>query len=134
MKLLLLLVIAAAAVAGGPGGDSKRTGAKLKVVESEFGPVVANARGEAIYLFAREQRGRSECYGACAQAWPPVLTKGKPRVGAGTDPSLLGTTKRRNGKLQVTYAGQPLYYYVGDSPGTILCHDVVEYGGTWLVV
>ena len=117
------------------GGDAmKPAGAKLKVIDSEFGAVVANAKGEALYLFDREQRGRSECYGACAAAWPPVLTKGKPRAGAGTDPSLFGTTKRRNGKLQVTYAGQPLYYYVGDSPGTILCHDVEEFGGTWLVI
>jgi len=116
-------------------GDAMRPkGTKLKVVDSDYGVVVANGRGEALYLFDREQRGRSECYGACAEAWPPVLTKGKPRGGAGTDPTLFGTTKRRNGKLQVTYAGQPLYYYVGDSPGTILCHDVDEFGGTWLVV
>lgn len=111
----------------------KSSGTKLKVVDSEYGSVVANGRGEALYLFDREQRGKSECYGACAKAWPPVLTKGKPRA-AGAAASLLGTTKRRNGKLQVTYAGQPLYYYVGDSPGTILCHDVDEFGGTWLVV
>ena len=116
------------------GDAMKPAGAKLKVVDSEYGSVVANAKGEALYLFDREQRGRSECYGACAKAWPPVLTKGKPRAGAGADAGLFGTTKRRNGKLQVTYAGQPLYYYVGDSPGTILCHDVDEFGGTWLVV
>jgi len=112
----------------------KPAGTKLRTVESEYGRVVANGKGEALYLFDRERRGRSECYGACAKAWPPVLTQGKPRAGAGTDPSLFGTVKRRNGKLQVTYAGQPLYYYVGDSPGTILCHDVDEFGGTWLVV
>jgi predicted lipoprotein with Yx(FWY)xxD motif len=116
------------------GDAMKQQGTKLKVVDSEFGAVVANGRGEALYLFDREQRGKSECYGACAEAWPPVLTKGKPRAVAAADPSLLGTTKRRNGKLQVTYGGQPLYYYVGDSPGTILCHDVDEFGGTWLVV
>jgi predicted lipoprotein with Yx(FWY)xxD motif len=117
------------------GGDAmKPAGTKLKVVDSEYGAVVANGKGEALYLFDREKRGRSECYGACAAAWPPVLTKGKPRAGAGADQSLFGTTKRRNGKLQVTYAGQPLYYYVGDSPGTILCHDVDEFGGTWLVI
>ena len=116
------------------GDAMKKLGTKLKVVDSEYGTVVANGQGEALYLFDREQRARSECYGACAKAWPPVLTKGKPRAAAGADASLLATTKRRNGKLQVTYAGQPLYYYVGDSPGTILCHDVDEFGGTWLVV
>lgn len=60
--------------------------------------------------------------------------EGKPQAGAGAKQNLLGTTKRRNGKLQATYAGQPLYYYAGDSPGTILCHDVEEFGGLWLVV
>jgi len=158
MRRLLLLVLGAAALAAGCGTDSDSTaatnvtavaaagaaanrddamkpaGAKLKAVDSEYGTVVANGRGEALYLFDRERKGKSECYGACAKAWPPVLSKGKPRAAAGADPSLLGTTRRRNGKLQVTYAGQPLYYYVGDSPGTILCHDVDEFGGTWLVV
>ena len=164
MKSLLLFVVAAATLAVGCGSDSdsgvatnvtavaatgaaanrddamkhgnamKKPGTKLKVVDSDYGAVVANGKGEALYLFDREQQGKSECYGACANAWPPVLTKGKPRAVAGADPSLLGTTKRRNGKLQVTYASQPLYYYVGDSPGTILCHDVDEFGGTWLVV
>lgn len=158
MRRLLLFVVAAAALAAGCGSDSDSgaatnvtavaatgaaanrgdsmapRGTKLKLVDSEYGEVIANGKGEALYLFDRERRGRSECYGACAEAWPPVLTKGKPRAAAGADPSLLGTTKRRNGKLQVTYAGQPLYYYVGDSPGTILCHDVDEFGGTWLVV
>jgi len=111
-----------------------RPGRKLTVVDSEYGPVIADARGEAFYLFAKERSRRSECYDACAVAWPPVLTKGKPRAGAGVDPSLLGTTRRRNGKLQVTYRGHPLYYYVDDSPGTILCQDVSEFGGRWLVV
>lgn len=112
----------------------KPAGTKVKVVSSEFGRVVADRKGEALYLFDRESKGKSECYGACARAWPPLLTKGKPKALAGADPNLLGTTKRRNGKLQVTYAGQPLYYYVHDTPGTILCHDVPEFGGTWLVV
>lgn len=109
-------------------------GKQVKVVSSQYGRVIADRKGEAFYLFDKEDGKRSECYGACAKAWPPVLTKGKPKAGAGAKQGLLGTTKRRNGKLQVTYAGQPLYYYVDDSPGTILCHDVEEFGGLWLVV
>ena len=109
-------------------------GRMIKAVGSEYGKVVADAKGEAFYLFDKEDGPKSECYGACAEAWPPVLTKGKPRAGKGVKASLLGTTKRKNGKLQVTYAGRPLYYYVDDSPGTILCHDVAEFGGLWLVV
>lgn len=109
-------------------------GARVKVVNSDFGRVIADGRGEAFYLFDKEDTKKPECYGACAEVWPPVLTKGKPVAASGIKQSLLGTTKRKNGKLQVTYAGHPLYYYVDDSPGTILCHDVAEFGGLWLVV
>jgi predicted lipoprotein with Yx(FWY)xxD motif len=109
-------------------------GASVTIVDSEFGRVVADGKGEALYLFDKEEGKKSRCYGACAKAWPPMLTKGKPVASTGAKQGLIGTTRRRNGKLQVTYAGHPLYYYVDDSPGTILCHDVVEFGGTWLVV
>lgn len=109
-------------------------GARVRVVNSDFGRVIADGKGEAFYLFDKENSKKPQCYGACARVWPPVLTKGKPVAGGGAKQSLLGTTKRKNGKLQVTYAGHPLYYYVDDSPGTILCHDVAEFGGLWLVV
>ena len=109
-------------------------GTRVKVVSSDYGRVIADGKGEAFYLFDKEGSKKPRCYGACASVWPPVLTKGKPVAGSGAKQSLLGTTKRANGKLQVTYAGHPLYYYVDDSPGTILCHDVAEFGGLWLVV
>ena len=110
-------------------------GPRVKVVDSDYGRVIADSKGEAFYLFGSERGTESRCYGACADAWPPVLAKaGGPVAGGGANPELLGTTRRKNGKLQVTYAGNPLYYYVHDTPGEILCHDVVEFGGLWLVV
>ena len=111
-----------------------RAGRVIKAIDSDYGRVIADRKSEAFYLFGKEKAGKSECFGACAQAWPPVLTAGKPRAGTGAKASLLGTTKRPNGKLQITYAGHPLYYYVDDAPGTILCQDVSEFGGLWLVV
>lgn len=109
-------------------------GRLIKAIGSEYGRVVADAKGEAFYIFDKEQSSKSECYGACARAWPPVLTSGRPRAGKGAERGLLGTTKRTDGKLQVTYAGRPLYYYVDDTPGNILCQNVSEFGGLWLVV
>lgn len=109
-------------------------GTRVKLVDSDYGRVIADGKGEAFYLFDKEERKKAECYGACAQVWPPVLTKGKPKAAKGVKQGLLGTTRRSNGKLQVTYTGHPLYYYVDDSPGTILCHDVEEFSGLWLVV
>jgi predicted lipoprotein with Yx(FWY)xxD motif len=112
----------------------RRRGKFVKAVGSDYGRVVADGRGEAFYLFDKEGSKRSRCYGACARAWPPVITKGKPRAGKGVKQRLLGVTRRKNGKLQVTYRNHPLYYYVDDSPGTILCQNVDEFGGLWLVV
>ena len=109
--------------------------AALTVHPSSYGKTVFDGRGYVLYAFTRDH-GRSTCYGACAKAWPPYYApKGKLRVGAGLKRSLLGTVKRRNGRRQVTYAGRPLYYYVGDrSPGQILCQDVFEFGGRWLIL
>ncbi len=110
-------------------------GVSVKVMRSRYGPMLFDGKGRALYLFTREPTSRSRCYGDCAVAWPPFLTKGKPRARSGVKSSVLGTTRRRNGKTQVTYAGHPLYYYVDDrEPGQVLCQDVVEFGGTWLVV
>ena len=61
----------------------KPKGAFVKVVSSEYGPVVADRKGEAFYLFDKEKGKKSECYGDCATAWPPLLTKGTPRAGKG---------------------------------------------------
>lgn len=116
------------------GTSMSAQGTRIKVVDSNYGRVIADGKGEAFYLFDKENTKKPQCYGDCARAWPPVLTNGKPKAGNGVRQGLLGTTKRKNGKLQVTYAGHPLYYYVDDSPGTILCHDVAEFGGLWLVV
>ncbi len=109
-------------------------GKRVAVVRSQFGRVLGDGRGQAFYLFDKERAGRSECYGDCARAWPPVLTRGRPRAGDGVRARLLGTVRRRGGKRQVTYRGRPLYYYVDDAPGRVLCHDVLEFGGLWLVV
>jgi predicted lipoprotein with Yx(FWY)xxD motif len=130
MKLalvVLVLAVAAPAVASAPPA--------LKAGGSRYGKVLYDGRGFVLYAFTRD-RGPSACYGACAGAWPPYFApKGRLAVGAGVKRALLGTIRRKNGRRQVTYAGRPLYYYVGDTkPGQILCQDVVEYGGRWLIV
>jgi predicted lipoprotein with Yx(FWY)xxD motif len=108
--------------------------AKLTIADSQFGRILADRRGQALYLFAKEKSGKSECYGACAKAWPPLLSDDGPAATDGVRKDLLGTTKRRDGRLQATYRGQPVYLYVDDSPGKVLCHNVSEFGGLWLVI
>ena len=107
----------------------------LRVRDSEYGRILFDGRGFVLYGFTADKKRRSVCTGACAAAWPPYVVKGAPRAGSGVEKSLLGTVRRADGKRQVTYAGRPLYYYVGDRrAGQILCQDVFEFGGDWLVV
>jgi predicted lipoprotein with Yx(FWY)xxD motif len=102
--------------------------------DSQFGEVLFDGDQGAIYYFDKEKTSQSECYGDCARAWPPVLTEGEPEAAGGAQGRLLGTTERRDGSLQVTYDGRPLYYYVDDPAGQVLCHNVEEFGGLWLAV
>jgi predicted lipoprotein with Yx(FWY)xxD motif len=133
--VLALAAAAASTSAPPPATATAAARATVKVAESRFGRMLVDGRGLSLYLFTRDPRGRSRCYGDCAKAWPPLLTDGAPRAGSGARKRLLGTTKRRSGKLQVTYRGHPLYYYVGETrAGQVLCQGVVEFGGTWLVV
>lgn len=144
MPVMFALLLLAAATFATPaaGGAAEATspaaaaarGTTVVVGRSEFGPMLFNARRQAIYIFENDRRGRSRCYGACAEAWPPVYTTGRPRAGKGVRASLLGTTRRKDGRLQVTYRGKPLYYYAHEKPGQVLCHNVNLNGGLWWVV
>jgi predicted lipoprotein with Yx(FWY)xxD motif len=130
---LLVAVLAALSLAAQAHPAADR--GTLTVKASRFGRILFDGRGFVLYGFTADGRNRSNCRGACAAAWPPLIVSTRPRAGTGANARLLGTTRRRDGRLQATYAGKPLYYYVGDRrPGQILCQNVTEYGGLWLVV
>ena len=136
IRLALALTVAAAVLAAGaqaaPASDPRPT---LVVRSSGYGPILFDGRGRALYAFTRDPRGgRSTCHGACAKAWPPYVVRGPLSTAAGARRPLLGTVRRRDGSRQVTYAGRPLYYYVGDGRGQVKCQNVDEFGGLWLVV
>ena len=111
-----------------------RAGTRIVVRGSEFGRMLFGPDRQAIYIFENDRRNESRCYGDCARAWPPVHTRGKPVAGRGVRPALLGTTRRRDGRRQVTYRGRPLYYYAHEGPGEVRCHNVDLNGGLWWVV
>jgi predicted lipoprotein with Yx(FWY)xxD motif len=136
MKRLVALAAIALATVLAPAAMSAASADRstLTAHSSRFGRILFDGKGFVLYAFTKDPRGRSACYGACAAAWPPYLVRRAPRAGAGVKGRLLGTTRRTDGKLQVTYAGRPLYYYVGDrSPNEIRCQNVDEFGGLWLV-
>ncbi len=119
---LLIVSIASAAA----------TGTKLDVAKTSIGKIIVTAQGHALYMFAADKHGKSACYGQCAHYWPPLLTTGTPRAGSGAQASLLGTTKRKDGKLQVTYNGHPLYRYISDTkPGQTSGQGLNLSGGLW---
>lgn len=140
LAALAVLLAAAAAVGGAravvrPAAPSATAAdLTLAVRSTKYGRILFDAKGRALYAFTRDPRRRSVCYGACAVAWPPAFVSGTLRAGKGVSASLLGTTKRTNGKRQATYQGRPLYYYVHDPRGVVLCQNVSEFGGLWLVV
>jgi predicted lipoprotein with Yx(FWY)xxD motif len=137
MRLLLSVVAAvvAASASSAALASSDAVRPTLTAGSSPYGRVLFDGRGFALYAFTRDPRSKSVCTGACAKAWPPYVVKTRPRAGSGVKARLLGTTRRASGRLQVTYAGRPLYYYVGDrSKGQILCQNVTEFGGAWLVI
>jgi predicted lipoprotein with Yx(FWY)xxD motif len=119
------------------GSDSSMHHAALDVQNSRFGQILVDGQGRALYLFAADKTKDSTCNDACATAWPPMLADKGTTIDAmhGATASLTGTTTRKDGAVQVTYNGHPLYYFVNDKkPGEINCQAVVNFGAAWYVV
>ena len=142
-RALAPLVLAAIAVATGAtapssaasASGSEAAGASLTVGTSKYGVILEDGRGYALYTFSHDPRAHATCYGTCARRWPPLVVRVRPAARKGAKASLVGVTRRRDGKLQATYSGRPLYYYIGDdAPGIVLCQNVAEFGGLWRVV
>lgn len=112
------------------------TGVTLSSERSPVGRILATPGGRTLYDFTPDTPASSACVsGLCARLWPPLLTSGTPTVGRGLEPSLAGTIRRPNGTLQVTYAGHPLYSWIGDSrPGMITGQALLNEGGYWYVI
>ncbi|MBM1172803.1 COG4315 family predicted lipoprotein [Microvirga arabica] len=111
-------------------------GAKIEVREKQpFDQYLTDSEGRAVDMFTADKPGTSTCYGACATAWPPVITSETPRKGEAVNDAMVDTLKRKDGKLQVTYNGMPLYYFTKDQgPGSTAGQDVKGSGGEWYLV
>jgi predicted lipoprotein with Yx(FWY)xxD motif len=128
----------------GSGGESTKA-ASTKPASSEgtvavvtaasapkLGRIIVDSKGFTLYDFHKDKGTTSACYGGCAQVWPPLTTEGDPQAGEGAMASKLGTTKRKDGTLQVTYAGRPLYTYTADTkPGDAKGNDFSSFGAEW---
>jgi predicted lipoprotein with Yx(FWY)xxD motif len=86
-----------------------------------FGAYLSAANGMTLYQSTKDTNNVSNCTGACATAWPPYIVSAATAASPTTDPGItgkIGTIKRANGSLQLTYRGLPLYFFAGDAkPG-----------------
>jgi len=124
-----LVATAAFAISASGSGTS---GALVKIGPSSLGRVLVDTHGKTLYIWAHDKGPKSTCNGDCAEYWPPLLTRGKPVAAGGAKWTLLGTSRRSDGRTQVTYAGHPLYYFVQDSkPGQTKGEGLTGFGGRW---
>jgi predicted lipoprotein with Yx(FWY)xxD motif len=115
--------------------NSAAAGTKVGVASSTLGRILVDSHGRTLYLFAKDKRGKSACSGACAAYWPPLIASSKPRAVAGAKQSLLGRTRRADGRMQVTYRHHPLYRFSGDTKkGLTSGQGLDDFGGKWWVV
>jgi predicted lipoprotein with Yx(FWY)xxD motif len=130
---------AAAGVAAthGVGSNSPTvsTTTTISVASTRLGQILVDGSGRTVYLFEADKGTNSTCYNACAQAWPPVNASGAPHATGAASPALLGTTRRKDGTTQVTYAGHPLYYFIADKkPGDMNGQGLSQFGAKWYVL
>ena len=145
LPLLLFAAVAVALVAvviaGCGGGEDQATAASSGMSSAstvnasdagDLGKVLVDSQGRTLYLFEADKGTKSACDGACANIWPPLVTKGKPTAGPGLTASALGTTKRSDGATELTYNGHPLYTYAGDTAaGQTSGQGLDDYGAEW---
>jgi predicted lipoprotein with Yx(FWY)xxD motif len=138
------LVLAAFTVAGcGSGGGNNAASpapsknangqsATVGVANENVGKILVDSQGRTLYLFERDSGTKSTCTGACALEWPPLLATDKPTAGGEANASLVATSARSDGKLQVTYNGHPLYLFSADQKaGDTNGQAVNAFGGLW---
>ena len=97
-----------------------------------LGSFLVDSKDMTLYLYTKDTPNTSNCYGSCASYWPPLLTTGAPVAGTGVAASMLGTTKRTDGTMQITYNGWPLYYYISDKASGDTTGENVQ--GVWFVI
>jgi predicted lipoprotein with Yx(FWY)xxD motif len=111
---------------------SPNAAAKVSLASTGLGRILVDGRGHTLYLFGKDANGKSTCSGACAGFWPPLIATGKPVAGGGVNRALLGTTRRSDGRLQVTYNRHPLYTFAKDArKGDTTGEELNTFGGEW---
>jgi predicted lipoprotein with Yx(FWY)xxD motif len=121
--------------AGTPPGSSGPSATTVATRNTALGQILVDSSGRTLYLFAGDQGTASSCYGACAGVWPPLTVTGAPVAGSGVHQSLLATTTRKDGSMEVVYNGHPLYYFISDKrAGDMTGQALSSFGADWYVL
>jgi predicted lipoprotein with Yx(FWY)xxD motif len=132
---LAVAIGAAALLVAAVQAGTSSPGAVIALRKTALGTILVDARGRTLYLFEKDRRGVSTCNTACVTYWPALTSHGTPRAGLGVHQSLLGTTRRKDGRLEVTYNGHPLYTFVGDKrAGQTSGEGLNNFGDEWYAV
>ena len=138
MAAIALAVAGCGGAYGGGSSPAKANSgtASVDVANSNLGKILVDGSGRTLYLFEADKGTSSKCDGACASVWPPLTSKGiSPSAGAGVAAAKLGTAKRGDGTVGVTYNGHPLYTYAGDTaPGQATGQGSDDFGAEWYVL
>lgn len=103
----------AASAASAPKATSSRVVEEAK--RAKLGTILVTTRGMTLYHYTLDKGGKAECTGECAVAWPPLVLPAGVRIPTGgSGVTGLGTVRDPDGKLQVTWHGEPLYRFAGD--------------------
>jgi len=134
VALAALLMLGAAAQAGNSSA-SRSGGSLVGLRKTALGTILVDSRGRTLYLFEKDRKGSSTCDSVCARYWPPLTSKGVARAAGGVRRSLLGLTGSGEGVRQVTYAGHPLYRFIGDKrAGQTTGEGLADFGAEWYAV
>jgi predicted lipoprotein with Yx(FWY)xxD motif len=119
----------------GTPAPSAAAAASVALRSTPLGQILVDGSGRTLYPFEADKAGMSTCYGSCASVWPPLLASGTPVAGAGLDQTLLTTTTRKDGSLEIVYNGHPLYYFVSDKQaGDTTGQALSSFGADWYVL
>ncbi len=111
-------------------GSSGET--EVEAEDSSLGTILTDSDGNTLYVFLNDTGSESTCYDDCAATWPALAAAGELKAGDGVTMSLLGTTERTDGTVQLTYNGHPLYHFANDAqPGDTNGQGI---GEVWFVV
>jgi predicted lipoprotein with Yx(FWY)xxD motif len=135
LTLTAILGVVGFLVAGSIARSATQANGTVSLSKTKLGMVLVNSKGHTLYMFSKDKNGKSSCSGGCAKFWPPYLQHGKVTAGSGVKASLLGTTRRSNGSMQITYKKHPLYGFALDKKaGQTNGEGQVAFGGKWYAV